>query len=123
MLLGLINVITEGANLKEPFTGDWLHQQSPVIDQAPSETDQNEMGGRGTVMWRGRSCSFVMMERGRGLTGAGAYIEIVIRGGPGVEVEVNLLNAKGVSRYRPRGVWGHALPGKFFEISITNGAL
>ena len=54
---------------------------------------------------------------------AGAYTEIVIRGGPGVEVEVNLVSAEVASRYRPRGVWGHAPPRKIFEISITNGAL
>ena len=41
---------------------------------------------------------------------SGAYTEIVLRGGPGVEVEVNL-----VSCYRPRGVWGHAPPGKFLK--------
>ena len=46
---------------------------------------------------------------------AGAYTEIVIRGGPGVEVKVNFASAKGVSRYRPRGVWGHAPPGKFLK--------
>ena len=34
----------------------------------------------------------------------GAYTEIVIRGGPGVEVEVNLVSAEGASHYRPRGV-------------------
>ena len=35
-------------------------------------------------------------------------------GGAGVEVEVgvNLVSAKGESHYRPRGVWGHAPPGK-----------
>ena len=44
-----------------------------------------------------------------------AYTEIVIRGGPGVEVEVNLASAEGASHYRPSGVWGHALPGKFLK--------
>ena len=39
----------------------------------------------------------------------------MIRGGPGVEVEVNLASAEGASRYRPRGVWGHASPGKFLK--------
>ena len=37
---------------------------------------------------------------------SGAYTEIVIRGGPGVEVEVNVVSAEGVSRYRPRGSGG-----------------
>ena len=37
---------------------------------------------------------------------AGAHTEIVIRGGPGVEVEVNLASAKGASPYRPRGSRG-----------------
>ena len=46
---------------------------------------------------------------------AGTYTEIVIRGGPGVEVEVNVVSAEGTSRYRPRGVWGHAPPGKFLK--------
>ena len=36
-------------------------------------------------------------------------------GGPDVEVEVNLVSAEGTSRYRPRGVWGHAPPGKFLK--------
>ena len=52
----------------------------------------------------------------------GAYTEIVIRGCPGIDVEVNLASAKGASHYRHRGVWGHASR-KMFEISITNGAL
>ena len=39
----------------------------------------------------------------------------MIRGGPGVEVQVNLTSAKGVSRYRPTGVWGHAPPRKFLK--------
>ena len=56
-------------------------------------------------------------------TNTGAYTEIVIRGGPGVEVEVNLASAKGVSRYRPWGGLGACSPRKIFEISITNGAL
>ena len=43
------------------------------------------------------------------------YTEIVIRGGPGVEVEVNLASAEGASRCRPRGIWGHAPPGKFLK--------
>ena len=33
---------------------------------------------------------------------AGAYTEIVIRGGPGVEVKVNFASAEGASSYRPR---------------------
>ena len=43
------------------------------------------------------------------------YTEIVIREGPGVEVEVNLVSAEGASCYRPRGVWEHAPPGKFLK--------
>ena len=49
------------------------------------------------------------------LENTGAYTEIVIRGGPGVEVEVNVVSAEGVSHYRPRGVWGHAPPGQFLK--------
>ena len=49
------------------------------------------------------------------------YTEIVIRGGPAVEVEVNVASAFSASRCRPRGVWGHAPPGKFLKISVTNG--
>ena len=49
----------------------------------------------------------------------GAYTEIVIEGGggggAGVEGEVTVGSAKGPSCYRPRGVWGHALPGKFLK--------
>ena len=37
---------------------------------------------------------------------SGAYTEIVISGGPGVEVEVNVVSAEGMSRYRPRGSGG-----------------
>ena len=43
------------------------------------------------------------------------YTEIVIRGGPGVEVEVNLASTEGASRSRPRGVWGHGPPGKLLK--------
>ena len=39
-------------------------------------------------------------------TYSGAYTEIVIRGGPGVEVEVNVVSSEGVSHYRPRGSGG-----------------
>ena len=39
----------------------------------------------------------------------------MIKGGPGVEVEVNLSSAEGVIRYKPRGVWWHAPPGKFLK--------
>ena len=46
---------------------------------------------------------------------SGAYTEIVIRGGPGVEVEVNLVIAEGASCYRPMVVWGHGPPGKIFK--------
>ena len=35
----------------------------------------------------------------------GAHTEIVIRGGPGVEVEVNLASTEGASRYRCRGIF------------------
>ena len=36
-------------------------------------------------------------------------------GGPGVEVEVNLVSAEGASCYRPRRVCRHAPPGKFLK--------
>ena len=39
----------------------------------------------------------------------------MIRGGPGVELEVNLASGEGASCYRPKGVWGHASPGKFLK--------
>ena len=46
----------------------------------------------------------------------GAYTEIVIRGGPGVEVEVNLASAEGVSHYRPRGSEGMLPQENFWNI-------
>ena len=53
-------------------------------------------------------------------TFSGAYTEIVIGGGSGVEVEVNLASAEAVIDL---GGSGGMLPWKIFEISITNGAL
>ena len=57
----------------------------------------------------------IQMEHNHNRFMSGAYTEIVIRGDPGVEVEVNLASARGASHYRPRGFWGHAPPGKFLK--------